>query len=85
MGDKVELQPPHPEIGDELTLVVVHPNTDTGRDPVAKINGVSCYIRMPDGSDAPAFGEAVRCRIADVEESHYLAVPAHPDDHGGAA
>lgn len=85
MADKVELQPPHPEIGDELTLVVVHPNKGTDRDPVAKINGVSCYIRMPDDATPPGFGDAIRCRIADVEHSHYLAVPANPGDHGGAA
>lgn len=82
MGN-VELTPPHPEIGDELTLVVVHDNRTTDRDPVAKINGVSCYIRLPDDANPPEFGDAIRCRIADVEESHYLAVPANPEEFRG--
>lgn len=82
----VDLQPPEPEIGDEMTLVVVHPNKDTDRDPVAKINGVSCYIRMPDRGSAD-FGAAVRVRIADVQDSNYLAVPTNPEEYrdGGDA
>lgn len=66
---------PDPEIGDEMTVVVVHPNKSGDRDPVAKVGGKSTYIRFPDKGSSPCdFGDRVRVRIADVQRNNYVAV-----------
>lgn len=70
-------------VGDVLSLVVVHPNRDEDRDPVAKIDGVTTFIRFQEKHTSDVcFGQTVRAKIADIEEGHILAVAL---DEGGAA
>lgn len=61
--------------GDEMTIVVHHPNTDADRDPAGRIDNRTTYIRFEDGTpDDLEFGDTVRVRIADITEHNVFAV-----------
>lgn len=81
MGD-VDNEFPDPKVGDELTVVVVHPNRETNRDPAAKVNGKTAYIRFPDEVEyTPTFAEVVDVRVADIQEHNLLLVPQDPEKY----
>lgn len=64
-------------IGEEFDAVIVHPNVDEdGRDPVAKVDGTTTYIRFPDKQTPPTLelDDIVRARMADKQEHSNLAV-----------
>lgn len=68
-----EAQVRDPDIGDVVTVVVVHPNKDSDRDPAAKLGGKTAYIRAEDQySFEPEFGETIQATVADVQEHNYL-------------
>lgn len=68
-----ELDVPSPNIGDDLTVVVVHPNIEKDKDPAAKINGKTAYIRAENTEDfTPTFGEKIDVRVADIQEHNIL-------------
>lgn len=63
------------EVGETFRAVIVHPNTDNSRDPVAKVNNTTTWIRFEDkANDDISFGETWLCRMADKREDNYLAV-----------
>lgn len=82
LGPPAEFKSPSPDpgsasIGDEFVAVVVHPNSDPDdpRDPVAKVNGKTTFIRYPNkDNDHVNFGDRVRVRLADKRSDHNLAV-----------
>lgn len=78
--DDIDTDARDPEVGEELTVVVVHPNEDTDRDPAAKVGGKTAYIRFDSGYQ-PSFSEVVDIRVADVMEHNLLLVPADPETY----
>jgi uncharacterized OB-fold protein len=80
MGDLKTRSAHGVEVGDIVRLVVVHPNHDQDRDPVAKVDGVTTFIRFPDRDDGQVqFGDTVQAKIADVQDGHILAVAVDQD------
>lgn len=72
-----------PEIGDEFEVVIVHPNTGTTNDPVAKVNGKTTFIRFPKKDDGDVeFGDEYRVKMADKREEHNMAVVVGEVDDG---
>lgn len=68
----------NPEHGDQLTVVVVYPNADRDREPVAKVGGRTAYIRFPKDCDyQPSFAEEIDVKVADVEDRHLLVLPTN--------
>lgn len=61
------------ERGDILTAVITDPNVDKDRDPITEIDGVTTFVRFDDGYE-PEFGETVKIKIADLGDSHMVAV-----------
>lgn len=69
-------------VGDITTFVVTETNQNQDRDPVSQYAGTTVFLRYPNGME-PEFGEAVRARIADKGENHYVAVVMERGDEGG--
>jgi len=80
--DEVDDHVVDPEVGDELTVVVIHPNRESSRDPAAKVNGKTSYIRFPEDINYdPIFAEIIDVRIADIQEHNLLLVPQDPEKY----
>jgi hypothetical protein len=64
----------HVAIGEEFDAVIIHPNDGKENDPVAKVNGMTTFVRFPEkGKNGVPHGAVVRCRMADKQENHYVA------------
>lgn len=64
-----------PAVGETFTAVVVHPNKGQDRDPVAKVNNKTTFVRWPKKEcDDVEFGDVYLARMADKRENHNLAV-----------
>lgn len=80
LGSPAEYDEPDPDpseisIGDEFNAVIVHPNNNDERDPVAKVNNTTTFVRFPGKrSGHVEFGESIRARLADKRPNHNLAV-----------
>lgn len=73
------------KIQDELDLVVMYPNIDDERDPVAKYEGKPVYLQFPestgvDPEEDTYKGMPVRARIADVQSGVYRAIVTEVGD-----
>ena len=58
------------QVGDETVLVVTAPNNDIDRDPVAKLDGLPCFLKFEDSYE-PEFGETVTVKVADVKRGSF--------------
>ena len=58
------------QVGDETVLVVTAPNNDIDRDPVAKLDGLPCFLKYEDSYE-PEFGETVTVKVADVKRGSF--------------
>lgn len=73
--DSMEVMPTDISLGDEFQAVIVHPNSDDDRDPVAKVGGKTTFLRFPEkGTNEAHFGQVVTARMADKQTGHNLAV-----------
>lgn len=59
--------------GDKLPVVITDTNDDSSKDPVTEIDGMTTFIRFENGYQ-PSFGEMVTVKIADIADSHIVAV-----------
>ena len=58
------------QVGDETVLVVTAPNNDIDRDPMAKLDGLPCFLKFEDSYE-PEFGETVTVKVADVKRGSF--------------
>lgn len=70
-----------PEVGETRRTVILYPNKEDSRDPVAQISGETVFIRFPDDVDyQPDMGDEVEVKIADINKGHYIGAAVAWED-----